>query len=128
MYWLGYTFDEQANRRLDAESVHLKSDLRIEFGSEAKVSDFLESLNGSLVNDHTVNTDTLGETEVTFEYINSKNRRRKISFTIDVADLVEPTIYGLNAYTVYCSYTGDLTDLMLSGDDLDDTPNREIFR
>ena len=120
-------FDEQANRRLDAESVHLKSDLRIEFGSEAKVSDFLESLNGSLVNDHTVNTDTLGETEVTFEYINSKNRRRKISFTIDVADLVEPTIYGLNAYTVYRNYTGDLTDLMLSGDDLDDTPNREIF-
>lgn len=119
-------FDEQANRRLDAESVHLKSDLRIEFGSEAKVSDFLESLNGSLVDDYAINTDTLGETEVTFEYINSKNRRRKISFMINVADLVEPTIYGLNTYTVYRNHAGNLTDLMLSGDDLDDTPNREI--
>lgn len=79
------------------------------------------------MDDFAISTDTLGQQEVTFEYINIKNRRRKYHFTITVADVLPPRIYGQDSYTVTRGYQGNLTDLMLSGDDLDDHPIREII-
>lgn len=121
--------DVAENRRLDATSVTLKSAdyLTIPFGMDAKVSDFIENLEGSMVNDFVISTDTLGEQEVTFEYINIKNRRRKYHFTITVADVTPPRIFGKSYYTVTKGSDPDLTNLMLSGDDLDDRPIREII-
>lgn len=121
--------DIAENRRLDATSVTLKSAdyLTVPFGVEVKVSDFLEHLNGSLVDDFTIPTDTLGTQSVTFEYVNIKNRRRKSTFTITVADVMPPRVFGQSTYTVTKGYGGDLTNLMLSGDDLDDHPVREII-
>lgn len=121
--------DVAENRRLDATSITLKSAdyLTIPFGMDAKVSDFIENLEGSMVNDFVISTDTLGEQEVTFEYINIKNRRRKYHFTITVADVTPPRIFGKSYYTVTKGSDPDLTNLMLSGDDLDDRPIREII-
>ena len=118
--------DELQMRRLDAESVILQDDLNVKFGQPTKVSDFLVELKGSLVDDHKINTEALGEQEITFEYINYKNRKRKHHFTIKVVDTTKPKVYGGIAYTVPVNYEGDLTDLMLSGDDLDDHPQREV--
>lgn len=121
--------DIAENRRLDATSVTLKDTdyLTVPFGTKVKVSDFLEHLNGSIVDDFDIDTEALGPQEVTFEYINIKNRRRKNTFNITVADVTPPRIYGQSNYTVTRGYEGDLTALMLSGDDLDDHPIREII-
>ncbi len=121
--------DIAENRRLDVTSVTLKSEdyLTVPFGAEIKVSDFIEHLNGSMIDDFKISTDTLGTQDITFEYINIKNRRREKHFTITVADVTPPQIYGKTAYTVSLGYDGDLTNLMLSGDDLDDHPMREII-
>lgn len=35
----------QENKRIDAEAVTLKNNMTVEFGKEAKVSDFIENLN-----------------------------------------------------------------------------------
>lgn len=118
--------DELQMRRLDKESVTLRDNLSVKFGQPTKVSDFITELQGSMVDDHEINTETLGEQEITFEYINSKNRKRKQHFTIEVIDATKPKVYGSIAYTVPINYEGDLTDLMLSGDDLDDHPQREV--
>lgn len=114
------------NHRLDAESVVLKSELTTDYDSIVKISDFLESINGELVEDTVIPTDQLGPREITYEYTNAKGRKRSGSFTLEIADHIAPRIYGSTSYTVYKGYTGDLTDLMLSGDDLDDHPHREI--
>lgn len=118
--------DHLENERLDAESVLLKSDLTVEFGSELKVSDCLASLQGELVDDFVINTEQLGEQEINFEYINVKNRKRPSKFTLNIVDTVKPSIFGGDAYTLYTGYEGELTDLMLSVDNLDDRPTREI--
>lgn len=123
--WIIYVIAE--NRRIDAEAVTLQDDLTIGFGEPAQISDFLANLNGELIEDYSINTDTLGEQEVKFDYINIKNRKRTRSFTITVVDKTPPIIYGNNTYTVNVGYKGDLTKLMLSGDDLDDHPRREII-
>lgn len=118
--------DAKETRHFDAVSVTIKPDTSISFSENAKVSDFLEHLDGTIVDDYTINTNSLGEQTVNFEYINIKNRKRPASFTINVVDTVAPQIFGGSAYTVPINYGGDLTDLMLSGDDLDDHPERKI--
>ncbi len=118
--------DHLENQRLDAESVTLEENLTVEFNHPAKVSDFLAELQGELVEDFEINTERLGDQEITFEYINIKNRKRPSKFTIEVIDATKPSIFGGSAYTVYTGYEGDLTNLMLSADDIDDNPTREI--
>lgn len=118
--------DHLENQRLDAESVTLEENLTVEFNHPAKVSDFLAELQGELVEDFDINTERLGDQEITFEYINIKNRKRPSKFTIEVIDATKPSIFGGSAYAVYTGYEGDLTNLMLSADDIDDNPTREI--
>jgi len=119
--------DAEETKRLDAESVTLKEDLTIEFGKEAKVSDFLANLNGKLVSDNKIDTEKLGYSNVSFEYINIKNKKRKAEYTIKVIDVNAPKIFSGNSYSVTVGYKKNLTDVLLSGDDIDDNPTREII-
>lgn len=123
--WCGYHSYEE-DQRLDAESVTLKDVRTIEVGEIKKVSDFLENLNGTLVEDLEIAPETIGDVEVSFDYINIKNKRRNIKFKVKAVDTVAPKIYGGERYTVNLGYQGDLTNLMLSGDNVDDNPKREI--
>ncbi len=118
--------EDAENHRLDAESVTLKSDLEVGYGTEVKVSDFIAQLNGTLVDDFTINTTELGEQTINFQYINIKNRERPSHFTISVVDKTPPIIYGNKSYTLPRGYTDELTNLILSGDEIDDHPTREI--
>lgn len=79
--------DIAENRRLDVTSVTLKSEdyLTVPFGAEIKVSDFIEHLNGSMIDDFKISTDTLGTQDITFEYINIKNRRRARSTLLSLS-------------------------------------------
>ncbi len=123
--WLVHDIIE--TRRLDATSVVLRADrATVEFSSDFHVSDFLVSLDGTLVDDIAVDTSSLGSQEVEFQYYNTKNKKRSYKFTFDVVDTTKPVIYGQSSYTVNVGYDGDLTDLMLSGDNADDHPTREI--
>lgn len=118
--------DIQETKRLDATSVTLSENLTISFGKPAQVSTFIANLQGSMVNDFEIDTTALGEQTVNFEYINSRNKKRPYTFKITVVDDTAPTIYGISSYTLPLNYAGDLINLMLSGDDLDDHPQREI--
>ena len=101
---LGISFwlykEEKENLKLDAESVDLKEDLSIEFGEKAKVSDFLASLNGKLVEDLEIDTESLGKKTVSFEYINIKNKKRKHEFKIEIVDVNAPKIFSSGSFTV----------------------------
>lgn len=115
------------NEKLDTESVTLRENLVMELGETKKVSDFLENLNGTLVEDLEIQPEELGETEVNFEYINIKKRKRPAKFTVKVVDTTAPRIYGSYNYTLNVGHEGDLTDLMMSGDNVDDKPKREVI-
>lgn len=118
--------EEQENKRIDAEAVTLKENLTIEFGKEAKVSDFLENLNGTLFNDDKIDTEKLGDIQVSFKFINIKNKLRTASFNIKTIDVTAPKIFSGASYTVKKGYNKNLTDVLISGDDIDDNPKREI--
>ncbi len=125
--YVWFYFDKKENERIDAEAVTLAEDLTIEFGEKVKVSDFIENLNGTLVNDYEIDTDRLGSIEVPFEYINIKNKKRNYIFTITTIDKTAPKIFSGGSYTVKVGTNKNLTDVLLSGDDIDDNPKREII-
>lgn len=122
--WLVHDLLE--TRRLDEASVVLSNDLTAEFGSEMKISDYVWHLEGSMVNDTTIDTTQLGPITVEFQYYNSKNKKRTKQFTVNVVDTTKPTIYGQNLQVVNIGHDGVLIDLMLSGDNFDDHPTREV--
>ena len=124
-FWI-YKIDEE-NKRIDAEAVTLKENLIIEFGEKARVSDFIENLNGSLIDDYEIDTEKLGSIIVSFDYINIKNKKRKYEFEIKTIDVNPPQIFSGNSYTVKVGYNKNLTDVLLSADDIDDNPKREII-
>ena len=117
----------QQNQKMEAEALTLKEDLKIEFGQKAKVSDFIEHLNGTLVNDTQIDTETLGEKTILLEYKNWKNKTRTTEFTIQVVDHNPPQIFSGDSYTVNVGFDKKLEDVLLSGDDEDDNPTREIL-
>ena len=119
-------FELQENKRLDAESVTLKENRTIEFGKKAKVSDFIANLNGTLINDYKINTEVLGDIQVSLDYINIKNKKRTYKFTITTIDTTDPQIFSGSSYTVEIGYSKDLTQVLTSGDDIDDNPIRKI--
>ncbi len=118
--------DNEETKKLDATSVTLKEELSIEFGKKAKISDFIAKLDGSLVSDNEIDTEKLGDIPVSFEYINIKNKKRQYEFTIKTIDKNAPKIFSGKSYTVTVGYKKELTDVLLSGDDIDDNPTREI--
>ncbi len=125
LIWLYIDFKE--NERIDAEAVTLVDDLTVEFGKKAKVSDFISNLNGTLLNDYEIDTEHLGDVQVKFNFLNIKNRERTATFNIRTKDVNAPKIFSGSSYTVKVGYTKNLTDVLLSGDDIDDHPKREII-
>ena len=125
-FWIWKYIDEQENKRIDAEAITLKENLTIEFGKKAKVSDFIENLNGTLFSDDEIDTEKLGDIQVEFKFINIKKRLRTANFTIKTIDKNAPKIFSGSSYTVKVGYNKNLTDVLLSGDDIDDNPERKI--
>lgn len=107
--------------------VTLKEPLETEFLSEVKVSDFIESINGTILNDYQINTKELGTKEVKFEYRNDDNIKVEYSYNLEIKDTVEPVIWLGNSYTVTKGSNINLLDKILCGDNYDANPTCEII-
>ncbi len=98
---------EAENKRLDAEAITLKENLTVEFGKETKVSDFIQELQGELLEDSVISTNQLGEVQVPVSFKNIKNRNRKTSFTIQVVDTTPPKIFSNNTLVLFADTVCD---------------------
>lgn len=107
--------------------VELKDNLETEFLSNVKVSDFINNINGTISNDYLIDTKTIGEKEVKFEYINEDNIKIKYSYKINVKDTTPPVIWLGSSYTVNKGSKINITDKVMCGDNYDDNPNCEII-
>lgn len=123
-----YSFiDAENERKEDLIALTLKENLSVEFLGKVKVSDFIESLNGKLISDDYIDTTTLGEKEVTFNYISQRNKEKTRSFKINIIDTVKPMIYMSGTLTVPKGYDKELIYAFLSGDNADPNPTRKII-
>ena len=104
----------------------LKDDLDIEFLSDAKVSDFIESINGKIIDDKKIDTTKVGTQEVVFKFINEDNIELESSYKINVVDVTPPLVWLNSTYNVNVGSEDTLVDDILCGDDFDSNPTFEI--
>lgn len=107
--------------------VELNENLSIPFMSEAKVTDFITNINGTIIDDYTIDTSEVGEKTVNFEYVNEENITIPYSYTISVEDKTPPVIWLGSTYNVTTNYEGSLLEDIVCADDYDDNPTCEII-
>lgn len=105
----------------------LKDDLQVAFLSDVKVSDFIESINGEIVDDKRIDTTKIGEQKIEFEYINDDGIKLECSYDIEVVDVTPPVIWLNSSYSVNVGSTISLVDDILCGDDYDSDPICEVI-
>ena len=103
--------------------VELKEDLNIPFGTEAHLSDYIESINGDLLKDKEINTESLGKKEISFEYKNDAGIKVPYKFEINVYDDIPPLIWMGSTISVEKGYTGNIADNIMCADNETVKPN-----
>lgn len=100
----------------------LADDLTLEFNEKKKVSDFIVSINGKIIDDYIIDSTSLGIKDITFQFINNENIKLKYTYQIEVVDTVAPVIWLGNSYRVQKGSDIDLTNKILCGDNYDSNP------
>ncbi len=106
--------------------ITINNDIVCNYGESKQVSEYITSISGTY-EDFTINCDNIGEKKVKLDFINQYEYPVSYLFAIRVVDNVKPTIMSGNSYTVTVGSNVDLTKKLISFDDLDDCPQREII-
>jgi GH25 family lysozyme M1 (1,4-beta-N-acetylmuramidase)/aspartate carbamoyltransferase regulatory subunit len=102
--------------------VVLQDDLTLEFLDNAKISDFIKSINGTIVDDEVIDSTKIGEKTISFSYINDDGVKVPFKFKINVVDSVAPVIWLNNSYTITKGNDFNISSI-LCGDNEDSNPN-----
>lgn len=102
--------------------VVLKDNLETDFADTLRVSSFIESINGKIVDDYYLNTDSLGKKKIDFEYINDDGIKIKYNYEINVVDREAPLIWLGKSYNVTRGSEDNLIDKIMCGDNYDNNP------
>ena len=115
-----YNYIRVKNAKIE---VVLNDDKTLEFSEKRKVSSFIKSINGTIIDDYIIDSTTLGEHDVTFDFINDDNIKVSYTYTVNVVDTKEPLIWLGSSYSIAKGADINLIDSILCGDNYDPTPN-----
>lgn len=107
--------------------VVLVSDMTLEFNDTKKVSDYIKSINGKIVNDYYIDSTKLGKRKVKFKFINDDNIKLDYSYDINIVDTVPPVVWLDSSYSVIRGSENTFLDDILCGDNYDNNPKCEII-
>lgn len=102
--------------------VVLKDNLEADFADTLRVSSFIESINGKIVDDYYLDTDSLGKKKIDFEYLNDDGIKIKYNYEINVVDRETPLIWLGKSYNVTKGSEDNLLDKIMCGDNYDNNP------
>lgn len=101
--------------------IEYKDNLTAEFNSNVKVSDFINNLNGKIIDDYKIDTTLVGDKKIVFQYINDQKITLVKSFDIEIVDTVEPVIWLGSTYNLKLG-TRFPVESVLCGDNYDSSP------
>lgn len=107
--------------------VNLKDDLTLEFNDKKRVSDYIDSINGDIINNYVIDSTKLGKKEINFKYINEDGIKLDYSYEIEIVDTVKPIIWLSNSYSIAVGNKDTMLDDILCGDNYDANPKCEII-
>ena len=95
---------------LNTKDILLVSDLTADFRDKVYLKDFIYKLDGTLKNNYKIDTNKVGTQEIKAIYQDKHGFYKTKRFTIEVKDVVAPTIMLSGDYTVTKGYDGKLED------------------
>lgn len=113
------TFTSVINNMKNTDII-LKKDLTCEFRQETYVSDFVAKINGTIINNSIIDTNTIGSQTVSLTYETKYGFPLTKHFEIEVKDITPPTIEVSNPYIIEKGTITNLIDTIFCADDYDD--------
>lgn len=105
---------------ISTTGIILTPKLSCNFKDKVYLRDFILTLDGSLENDHKIDTSVVGKKKLRIIYRNKYGFYKIKNFTIDIKDVTKPTILVNNDFVVNKGYDKKLEDVILCADDYDD--------
>ncbi len=105
----------------------LKDNLDVSVYSNLKISDLIKSMDGKLLTDEIINTDSLGLKKVSFIYVNKENKKRRGTFNVTVVDDEKPLVWLSNSYSIKVNSDVNLEDSIMCADNYDSNPSCKII-
>ena len=120
----GFQFYHYLRVKFAKIEVTLVENRTIEFASKKRVSEYIESINGEIIDDFWIDTTkALGEQKVTFQFINEQKIKLNYTFLVDIVDTTPPLVWLSGSYSIVKGSEDNLTKNILCGDDYDKNPH-----
>ena len=115
------------NRIVDDNSgFTLKSDLKTEIYTEANIEDYIDTIEGKIIEKPTIDNKKVGKQELEFIYLNKDNKKRRGTFEIEIVDTEKPLVWLSNNYNTKVGTDIDLQNEIMCVDNYDSKPSCEI--
>lgn len=115
------------NRIVDDNSgFTLKSDLKTEVYTKANIEDYIETIEGKIIEESKINNKKIGKQKLEFIYLNKDNKKRRGTFEIEIVDTEKPLVWLSNNYNTKVGTDIDLQNEIMCVDNYDNKPSCEI--
>lgn len=104
----------------------INENIELEVYKEVKLSSLFSQLNVELIDDYTISSNELGNKEYSFKY-KENNEIKEGKFNINIVDKTKPVIMQGKNLTVELGYKKKLESVLMSADNYDSNPKREII-
>ena len=95
---------------------------KIEVFEKIKLKDLISNINGTLIENPKVDTETIGKKEIKFKYINDDKIKVDYTISVEIIDTTPPIITYANTKTVTKGYEEDIAKELFCGDNYDPNP------
>ena len=108
---------------LALETLKLKDERTLEFLDNKKVSDYIENIDGEIVDDYIINSNKLGTQKVEFSFVTKEGYIVDASYDVNVVDTVPPLAFDNSTYYVKKNSINKFNPDIFCGDNYDPNPN-----
>lgn len=115
------------NRIVDDNSgFTLKSNLKTEVYTEANIEDYIDTIEGKIIEEPKINNKKIGKQKLEFIYLNKDNKKRRGTFEIEIVDTEKPLVWLRSNYNTKVGTGIDLQNEIMCVDNYDNKPSCEI--
>ena len=115
------------NRIIDDNSGFiLKENLTSEIYYETKIEDYIDKIEGKILEKPKIDNKKLGKQELEFIYLNKDNKKRRGTFEIEIVDTEKPLVWLNNNYNTQKGKEIDLEKQIMCVDNYDNKPLCQI--
>lgn len=114
--------DKKIAIEISLNNLKIKENRTIEFLDKKKVSDYIENIDGEIIDDYTINSTNLGTQKVEFSFVTKEGYIVDSSYDVNIVDTVAPLAFVNNTYYIKKNSNDKFIQNIFCGDNYDPNP------